>query len=238
MAPRPTGPARHHRGTPSPLDRFRHEYNATRPHRSLPHRATPATLYDTLPKALPVNSRDAASHDRVRHDRVDKSGTITLRVAGQLRHIGIGRTHARTHVILLIQDLDVRIINATTSELLRELTIDLNRDYQPQNRKIRTPNEGSDLSDLLRDHMVGLTGFEPAASSSRTKRATKLRHSPKPMETVPERPACARIGGLPTRQNGAAGPRVSRVASGRHQKRTGAKGDVPAPAETCSHDES
>jgi hypothetical protein len=29
---------------------------------------------------------------------------------------------------------------------------------------------------------VGLTGFEPAASSSRTKRATKLRHSPKAWE--------------------------------------------------------
>src|SRR5262245_37510571 len=28
------------------------------------------------------------------------------------------------------------------------------------------------------DHTVGLTGFEPAASSSRTRRATKLRHSP------------------------------------------------------------
>src|SRR4051794_4484893 len=27
--------------------------------------------------------------------------------------------------------------------------------------------------------VVGLTGFEPATSSSRTKRATKLRHSPK-----------------------------------------------------------
>jgi hypothetical protein len=26
--------------------------------------------------------------------------------------------------------------------------------------------------------VVGLTGFEPATSSSRTKRATKLRHSP------------------------------------------------------------
>jgi hypothetical protein len=28
-----------------------------------------------------------------------------LRVAGKLRHIGIGRTHARTHVILLVQNL-------------------------------------------------------------------------------------------------------------------------------------
>ena len=75
------------------LDRFATEYNTTRPHRSLPHRATPAALYDTLPKALPGPSRDADTHDRIRHDRVDKSGTVTLRVAGQLRHIGIGRTH-------------------------------------------------------------------------------------------------------------------------------------------------
>jgi transposase InsO family protein len=114
------------------LDRFRHDYNHQRPHRSLPHRATPAALYDTMPKAVPGPTRDADTHDRVRHDRIDKTGVVTLRVAGKLRHIGIGRTHARTHVILLIQDLEVRIINATTGELLRELTIDLNKDYQPQ----------------------------------------------------------------------------------------------------------
>ncbi len=113
------------------LDRFRVEYNTTRPHRSLPHRATPAALYDTMPKALPGPSRETDSHDRVRHDRVDKTGAVTLRTNGRLHHIGIGRTHARTHVILLIQDLDVRVINATTGELLRELTIDPTRDYQP-----------------------------------------------------------------------------------------------------------
>jgi transposase InsO family protein len=117
------------------LDRFRAEYNQHRPHRSLPHRATPATLYDQMPKALPGPSRDADSHDRVRHDRVDKSGTVTLRVAGQLRHIGIGRTHTGTHVILLVQDLDIRVVNAVTGELLRDLTIDPDKDYQPQTPK-------------------------------------------------------------------------------------------------------
>ena len=117
------------------LDRFQREYNQQRPHRSLPHRATPAALYDTMPKALPGPSRDADTHDRIRHDRVDKSGSVTLRMAGKLRHIGIGRTHARTHVILLIQDLDVRIVNAITGELLRELTIDTSKDYQPRNPK-------------------------------------------------------------------------------------------------------
>lgn len=114
------------------LDQFRHDYNQHRPHRSLPQRATPATLYNALPKALPGPSRNTETHDRVRHDIVDKSGTVTLRVAGQLRHIGIGRTHTRTHVILLIQDLDVRVINAVTGELLRELTIDPDKDYQPR----------------------------------------------------------------------------------------------------------
>ena len=55
---------------------------------------------------------------------------MTLRVNGRLHHIGVGRTHARTHVILLIQDLHVRVVNAITGELLRELIIDPNRDYQ------------------------------------------------------------------------------------------------------------
>ncbi|WP_216822860.1 hypothetical protein [Aeromicrobium sp. A1-2] len=57
---------------------------------------------------------------------------MTLRVNGKLHHIGVGRTHARTHVILLIQDLHVRIANAVTGELLRELTINPERDYQGQ----------------------------------------------------------------------------------------------------------
>lgn len=115
------------------LDQFRHDYNTTRPHRSLPHRATPATCYDTMPKALPAPTHDNDTHDRIRHDRVDKSGTITLRVHGKLRHIGIGRTHTGTHVILLIQDLHVRVVHAITGELLRDLTIDPSKDYQPRN---------------------------------------------------------------------------------------------------------
>ena len=113
------------------LDRFADQYNHHRPHRSLPHRATPATLYNQMPKALPGPTTDPKTHDRIRHDRVDKSGTLTLRLASKLHHIGVGRTHKGTHVILLIQDLDVRIVNASTGELLRELTLDPPRDYQP-----------------------------------------------------------------------------------------------------------
>ena len=117
------------------IEGFCEAYNQHRPHRSLPHRATPATIYQSIPKALPRESRDADTHDRVRHDRIDKSGTVTLRVHGKLRHIGVGRTHTGTHVILLIQDLEVRIVNAITGELLRELTINPALDYQPRNPK-------------------------------------------------------------------------------------------------------
>jgi hypothetical protein len=84
-----------------------------------------------MPKTFPRPRRDADPHARGRHDIVvDKSGIVTLRAHGQLRHIGIGRTHSRTHVILLVQDLDVRLVSAITGELLRELTIDTSKDYQ------------------------------------------------------------------------------------------------------------
>ena len=56
---------------------------------------------------------------------------VTLRFHGRLHHIGIGRTHARTHVLLLVQDRDIRVVNATTGELIRELILDPSRDYQP-----------------------------------------------------------------------------------------------------------
>lgn len=121
------------------LDEFTDEYNHRRPHRSLPHSATPAALYSHMPKATPQGSRENDTHNRVRRDRVDSSGSITLRVNSKLHHIGIGRTHARTHVLVLVQDLNVHIINATTGEVLRDLTIDTTRDYQPQNHK-KLPN--------------------------------------------------------------------------------------------------
>jgi Integrase core domain len=113
------------------LEAFTDEYHHRRPHRSLPHRATPATLYRTLPKAQPAPSHHADTHHRVRRDRIDNSGCVTLRVAGRLHHLGIGRTHARTHVVLLVQDLQVRVVDAATGELLRELILDPTTDYQP-----------------------------------------------------------------------------------------------------------
>jgi transposase InsO family protein len=112
------------------LTAFVDEYNNRRPHRSLPHRATPAARYDTMPKAMPGEARDPDTLDRIRHDRVDKAGSVTLRHDGRLHHIGIGRTHAGTCVILLVQDLQIRVVNALTGELLRELILNPHLDYQ------------------------------------------------------------------------------------------------------------
>ncbi len=116
------------------LDEFVELYNQSRPHRSLAHRATPATVYTSLPKTAPSTDRSADTHDRVRHDKIDKAGSVTLRVAGRLRHIGVGRTYARTEVILLVQDLHVTVLNAATGEIMRDLIIDPRRDYQPTRR--------------------------------------------------------------------------------------------------------
>ena len=64
-------------------------------------------------------------------DRVDEAGSVTLRVAGRPHHIGVGRTHARTRVLILVHDLNIRIIKATTGELLRDLILHPTCDYQP-----------------------------------------------------------------------------------------------------------
>lgn len=37
-------------------------------------------------------------------------------------------------MLVLVNDLHVTVINAATGELLRELTIDTSRDYQPTGR--------------------------------------------------------------------------------------------------------
>ena len=117
------------------IDAFVEEYNEHRPHRSLDHRATPATIYTTRPKATPHTSdQDKNTHDRVRYDKVDKAGKITWRYHGQMYSIGIGRTPTGTRVIVLSQDLDTRIIDAATGELLRELTLDTTKRYQGTGR--------------------------------------------------------------------------------------------------------
>ena len=112
----------------SHLNRFTDNYNHHRPHTSL-RRRPPAVVYGLLPKATP-NGTSTDPHHRVRHDRIDQTGKVSLRRAGTLHSIGIGRAHAGTPIILLINDLDIRVVNTTTGELLRHLTLNPHRIYQ------------------------------------------------------------------------------------------------------------
>jgi transposase InsO family protein len=111
------------------LEVFVLHYNQDRPHRSLANGSTPATAYAARPKASP--EQNSLSHYRVRHDIIDKTGVITLRVGGRLHHIGLGRDFAGWRVLVLVQDLNVRVVAEETGEPIRELRIDTTRDYQP-----------------------------------------------------------------------------------------------------------
>jgi hypothetical protein len=114
------------------LDTFRGYYNQTRPHRALDRR-TPQQTYAARPKAVPTGTPIDTGHYRVRHDRIDNGGVITLRHNSRLHHIGLGRRHTGTRVLVLVRHLHVRVLN-TDGELLRELQLDPTRDYQPQTR--------------------------------------------------------------------------------------------------------
>lgn len=127
------------------LDAFQHVYNHDRPHRAL-NRRTPAEAYAALPKDQP-SLELLERHWRVRHDIVDTNGTITVRWAGKLRHLAIGRAHQRADIVLLIAGRDTLVINRTTSEIIAEHHLDDTRDYQPKKRQEALPEEKASVND-------------------------------------------------------------------------------------------
>jgi transposase InsO family protein len=113
------------------LDTFAHYYNDIRPHRALGGQ-TPLQAYSARIKASPAGA-SPPTHFRVREDKVDKAGAVTLRYDSRLYHIGLGRAHKGRTVKLLVADRDIRVIDLN-GELLRELTLDPTRNYQPLSR--------------------------------------------------------------------------------------------------------
>jgi transposase InsO family protein len=117
----------------SQLGAFVHYYNAIRPHRALGGR-TPLQAYSSRLKARPAKAPEPETHFRIRHDKVDTAGTVTLRHDSRLHHIGLGRAHKGKPIKLLVADRDIRVLDAQTGELIRRLTLDPSRDYQPIGR--------------------------------------------------------------------------------------------------------
>jgi hypothetical protein len=128
VAQGPAAAAHHDRRAESPL---RHLCCLLQqlPAAPLPEPPHPAA-YQARPKASPAASPPAEPQARVRRDIIDADGKLTLRHNGRLHHIGIGRTHARTPILMLINGRHIRIIHATTGELIRELELNPAVDYQ------------------------------------------------------------------------------------------------------------
>jgi transposase InsO family protein len=108
-------------------------YNDVRPHRSR-DRTTPTAAYqgrDKMQRGALINQ----PHHRIRHDKVDIRGHVTLRYLGKLRHLNVGWAYQGQPIRLYIIDDHVDIIT-DDGELVGEILLNPDRDYQPI---IRTP---------------------------------------------------------------------------------------------------
>jgi hypothetical protein len=83
----------------------------------------------------------------VRHDKVDSSGCVTVRYLSRLHHIGLGRAHAGEVVRLLVANKDIRVIREDGS-LVRQLTLDPTRDYQPRGTSRRVLDDVRQVSTM------------------------------------------------------------------------------------------
>jgi transposase InsO family protein len=112
------------------LDRFVRVYNTDRPHRAL-DRKTPLEAFEARERARPSGAIIDTAGYRVRRDKVDRAGLVSVRYKSRLHHIGVGRAYAGWRVIILIAGLDIQILGEDGSPL-RKLTLDLTKDYQRQ----------------------------------------------------------------------------------------------------------
>jgi transposase InsO family protein len=110
------------------LHEFRSYDNEQRPHRALDRR-TPGDVYRATPKASPANNGHQPAHYRLRYDRLDTKGKMSLRRAGRMHHIGVGTTHARRRVLAFADDHHITVAELTTGEILSVHLIEPNKTY-------------------------------------------------------------------------------------------------------------
>jgi hypothetical protein len=124
------------------LNEFQHVYNNRHPHRALDGR-TPQHAYDATIKAAPAGDSITA-HFRIRTDRLDDKGKVTLRRAGKLHHLGVRAENGRKRVLMLIDETTVTVTHLETGEVLSEHLIDPTKNYWADTRKSpgRWPGQG------------------------------------------------------------------------------------------------
>ncbi len=145
-----------------------YSYNEIRPYRAR-CRKTPQTVYREGIKAHP--GQETSHHTwRIRHDRVDKDGKISLRRAGKMHHLGIGARHRGIPVIILIDEAEITVTDKNTEEVLSQHIIEPEGAYW--RNQLTTPGRWPNkkvtpktrlICHLRRDplQIVASEGFEP-----------------------------------------------------------------------------
>jgi transposase InsO family protein len=110
------------------LDQFREHYNEQRPHRAL-QRRTPSDAYHATPKAAPATNGHTPGHYRLRYDRLDTKGKMSIRRAGRMHHLGIGSEHARKRVLALADEHHITVIELHTGKVLSTHQIQPEKTY-------------------------------------------------------------------------------------------------------------
>jgi transposase InsO family protein len=116
------------------IDRFVFTYNEERPHTA--RGCPPMQAWRALDKAtVTIDGQPLLAHTKVRRDRIDKTGCFTLRYRSKLHHVGVGRAHRGERVLILVADLDIRVIDQD-GVMIRHLELDPSVDYQGLARTI------------------------------------------------------------------------------------------------------
>jgi hypothetical protein len=110
-----------------------------------PRPTTPEHACQAPPKAHPHGQPSA--HFRIRHDTVDQFGKLTLRHGSRLHHLGIGRTHAATPVLILVTATTVTVVSKTHHRVLSSHRIEPDRNYWRNQNKNPRPMAGESVTD-------------------------------------------------------------------------------------------
>jgi hypothetical protein len=139
------------------VDRFVHHFNEVRPHQV---RGCPPLIAWRAPdKSAPqLAGQTLLASTKVRHDRIDRTGCVTLRYRSRLHHVGLGRAHAGQSVLILMPDFGARVIDVERGTL-RHFELDPKVDYQKRGSRqgpgVRLSQNHWDIT------MVRAEGLEP-----------------------------------------------------------------------------
>ncbi len=83
--------------------------------------------------SIELDGQPLLAHTKVRRDRIDSTGRFTLRCRSGFHHVSVGRTHKGKRVLILVADLDVRVID-DDGVMIRHLELDPSVHYQGRSR--------------------------------------------------------------------------------------------------------